>query len=788
MKTEIAAVALTLSAGFVCAGTAFRAADAIVVTNEATPKTQQGRNWYRAAVIDLTNALTHVTGARIAVYEEGREPKNAKAVIYFGETKAAKVAGIADKGLRNADWRVKTVPGKAYLFGTTGTAASYAMTEFAERLLDCHFLTPHSGLTCTPNPNLVVPIVDIVRKPVIYWRLFSHHMFDGNKYPTLKKNWEDWYRRRRCESDEYEGEYLHCSAAAPGNCHAIYNYLPPEKYFKDHPEWYSMTPQGKRRAVYNAKSQICYTNPEAREMAYRHLVKFVEDEYARHPDHPRLVFDMSQMDNGDFLCLCPECKKAIAKYNRVPGGHEEGGDAGLQLEFINDLARRIRVKYPRVQLRVFAYVSTERAPKPGTIVPEPNVVIWWADLYTKSCHLYPLETSGHFNHRQVEEIGEWSKLTRNILVYDYVLCRLPDVIPDAAAADAKFYSRLGLPAIYNQCNYYEQPFYFLNFYLQSALYVDPTQDVEALVHRFCRVYGKGAAEMEAAIRHMRRIQNATKVDNARDWHLRNLSWLTVENYERLVALCESAYKKDKDPNVRAQILPVLKDAWTALLGMYKKDPAATDKFARAMERCRRFGKEWARYGFVEPGDRAARAAEVDDELDVLTLRFDDLPAAFNGVPDKEVYCYDYHSFYHWLRKENDPAAFRGRALIVPPDRDFGTGFPFVCGISDDKSKELFQFKLTAADLPPDGKYHWVKLGRIYLGRATRIWFPAAGYRDFPLSANHIYADGLAVDPNWYEAWASFCVDGPVFVSGSSAQNTIRLDRVALRRIAPPEEK
>ena len=111
-----------LSAGVVVLATpsqaaveAFKASKAIVVVNWSTAKTDLGRRWYGIALSGLTNALAKVTGVEPKVCEEGAVPENAPAAIYLGETAAAKAAGVDGRGMRAGDWRVKTVPGRAYV-------------------------------------------------------------------------------------------------------------------------------------------------------------------------------------------------------------------------------------------------------------------------------------------------------------------------------------------------------------------------------------------------------------------------------------------------------------------------------------------------------------------------------------------------------------------------------------------------------------------------------------------------------------------------------------------------
>ena len=78
------------------------------------------------------------------------------------------------------------------------------------------------------------------------------------------------------------------------------------------------------------------------------------------------------------------------------------------MEFVNRLARRAGEKYPGVVIRTFAYVSSDVPPK-GGIVPEPNVIIWYCDLYSKCDDMLPL--THPFNSRSLGLLREWSALT-----------------------------------------------------------------------------------------------------------------------------------------------------------------------------------------------------------------------------------------------------------------------------------------------------------------------------------------------------------------------------------------
>lgn len=740
--------------------------------------------WYSHAVVDLTNVVARLTGARLAVCDEHDVPAHAKAVIYLGETEAAATVGIDGEGMRNADWRVKVVPGKAFLYGKTGMAASYAMTEFVEGFLGYRFLSPDGIDPFVRSPGLMVRVGDVVRRPVIYDREIYTGMRIASKYPQTASAWETWQRRRRSiVTDEIEPKYR-VTHQTP-NCHAIYSYIPPEKYFSEHPEYYSMDERGKRCAVRNARSQICYTNPDVRRIVYGNLVDFIEKDRKKYGrEKSPLIYDLTQMDVSDSLCLCPDCRRVIAKYNRIPGGNKEGGDAGLQLEFANDLARRIAKQYPDVFLRVFAYVSTERAPKPQTIRPEPNVIVWWCDVYSYSDHTLPLDNRGHFNARQSEELLEWGRCADRFQVWDYMLytSEFPEVSPDAIAADAVFFSRLGFETLFMESEYREQPFYPLNFYLMSELYVDPMRDVEGLVRAACGIYGRGAPEMEEAVRFLRDVERVGCSSDKDEWHLRLMPWLNRANMERLVGLFEAAYAKESDPVIRARIALALRSASRKLMMILKTEPDSSSAFAAAVEKYRFAAKEWARFGFVEPSDRNDKIAAVDDEIGALSLRFEDLPEELSDVSPHELVCVDYHVIPSHKRRQ-DAMSARGFTIAqTSPTTDYKGGYPIACGAYDCQSKDGWAFSIGKDVMPADGKYHWVRCGEIHLGRNTIFWFPWSWVANVPFKDYFMTSDGAATDPNWYDLWVSMRVSGPVFSAESKEENVIRVDRAVLRRI------
>lgn len=739
---------------------AIRLADAVVV--RTLPSDQMSANAIQATVVELTNVMFRKTGVLPQVCD--KLPADAKAVICLGEA-ARNVSGVDLSDLRNCDWRIKAEPGRVYLLGKTPYAINAAMVEFCERFCDVYFITLEGDDPCEPDPACAVPVCDVTVRPAIYCRSIYHGMYEKRHYPTTnvtKRNWERWSRLRRAEiTRDFEGA-CRVSFQVP-QCHSQFYYAHPDKYFKEHPEYYSMDRTGRRSAVIDFNSQLCYTSGECLETCYHSLVAFVEADRKRHPTNYPCIYDFSQHDNSFELCRCSNCRKVAAKYNRVPGGFDKGGDAGLQLEFVNKLARRIRDRYPDVQLRIMAYVSTECPPKEGTIRPEPNVVVWWCDLYTLSDHTLPLATAGHFNEKLADELDGWLALSKNVQVWDYMLNThdFPEVSPDAIAADARLFAKRGISSIFMETEYRKQPFYLLNAFLMSELYINPNLDVDALIRTYCRIYGAAAREMEEAIQLLRRMNAGGRAADADAWHNRLLPWLTRENLEAVAALLQKAHdKRGLSVSERSRISLALASTWKQIVLILKSDPKAADEFAVAQSAWVRYEKEFVRDGFMEESGRKKSAAKVDEELELLTLKFRDLPAELKAVPEKDLVCVDYH---HGSPRVSDPVSERGWAVATKiGDNSFAGKLPMVCGTYDFVAKKGNNYKVEK--LVEGGSYSWVRLGPATIGRNTNFWFPGSWQSFFSLKGYHILADGLAEDPNRYVVWASARLkDGRVYI-------------------------
>lgn len=764
----------------------FRLADATVVYEKALLSAPKNV-WGADALNDLTNVLSLTTGASIRAVPESAAVKDGRPVIYLGDTAAARAAGLDTASLVPNEFRMKVVPGAAYLAGRSGAGSAFAVTEFLKRFCDYRFLTANGDDPYTVDPSRVARACDIRKKSAFSDVFNGTHGFHGRFDETLDER-KRWTRRLRGGYRIPEHGSRYTWSELPGRCHSQFRYCPIAKYADKHPEYYSMDAKGRRvrPAGDHAGSQLCFSNPDVYRICRDSLFRFVAAEVAKDPvNYPR-IYDFSQQDNSASLCKCPGCREIIAKYDRK-GGFKDGGDAGLQLEFVNRLARDVREKYPEVMIRTFAYVSTEQPPR--GIVPEDNVIIWFCDLYSICNHQLPL--THPFNRKRLELFNAWRPLAKHVQVWDYVLwggaspgtsSDCLQVYPDACAADARFLRDLGTEYLYIENHFANQPLWEFNSFMQLELCFDPEQDVDELIDAYCRVYGKAAGDMRKMIEFLRRTILENPPKSAYHWHSRILPWRNAEVFERILGYTMSAYAAAQTHRAKSRIAAIAAGAIQELILQYRFRPEKSARLAGLVRDYPRLAAEGRAIGLIK-GPSLELARKVDEEfVELATLRFKDLPEELENVPEEELLYFAYQTAPPGRAGKvvDDPKSECGKAVRWDAAKTRpGARPPFDAMLIQSDGFPVLRFTFTP---PEDGSYGWTKIGKVHLGPNAKIRL--FNCFNWNLASAYTVSDGAEVDPNWFEAWISSRLAGAA--DSADEKSGLFCDRVLLRRVKPAD--
>ena len=263
--------------------------------------------------------------------------------------------------------------------------------------------------------------------------------------------------------------------------HSFYDILPPDKYFDEHPEYYSEV-EGVRLKQWG---QLCLTN----EGAIKEAVKRVKEWIKKRPTCK--VFSVAQNDWANN-CTCPKCREMDEK---------EGSPSGSIIYFVNRIAEEIEKEYPDVLIHTFAYQYSRRAPK--FIRPRNNVIVRlcnieasWDEPMQKKYENDKDSYSAEF----VQNIIDWGKITKNLYIWDYACNFSYYILPFpnyyVLAENLKFYHECKVNGMLQEGNFAygaATGLAELEAYLCAKLMWNVNADVKILIREFTdALYGSSA--------------------------------------------------------------------------------------------------------------------------------------------------------------------------------------------------------------------------------------------------------------------------------------------------------
>jgi len=282
----------------------------------------------------------------------------------------------------------------------------YGVYTFLEKYLGCRWYT--SKVSRIPqHPTISLPQIDDTQVPVLDYReVYYADAMDPDFAARLKLNGN--------ASTMKDGKMVSERHAGWGTwCHTAFSFVPPEEYFEQHPEYYSLI-NGKRQA-----KQLCFTNPEVLEVVSLRMRELIAQPTDFSPSVNRPLprkggplwadtedhyWDVSQMD-GPGACQCPNCYAIDQR---------QGSHIGSLLTFINKLAS----EFPDKTISTLSYQYTRTPPK--SLRPAPNVSIMLCNI--ECTRSYPIpESPFEADKIFASDLEKWSKICNNLFIWDYVV-------------------------------------------------------------------------------------------------------------------------------------------------------------------------------------------------------------------------------------------------------------------------------------------------------------------------------------------------------------------------------
>ena len=686
------------------------------------------------AAKELQSHLKQVTGAELPIVADSEVPADARLIVVGPCKQLEQLMPQLDlDSLGNDGIVMKTVGNNLILAGQGTRGTLYAVYTFLEDVVGCRWWTSTENFV-PKKTTLAVPELDVQYTPALRYReAFYRDTFGGETAARFKLNGH----HHRVPA-EYGGHYRFV-----GFVHSFYPLLPPEKYFEEHPEWYSEL-NGKRTAE---RAQLCLTNDEMRE----ELVKVALE---RLRGDPEAGFISISQNDWHGQCQCKACK-AVEE--------EEGSPSGPLIRFVNAVAEEIEKEFPEVLVETLAYQYTRTPPK--HVKPRHNVVV---RLCSIECSFVQPLGKGEHNEAFRRDIEGWSKISPQLFIWDYVTNFSNYLVPHpnmrVLAPNVRYFVDNRTIGLFEQGDSQSTigDFLRLRAWLLAHLMWDPSLDEDALIAEFLEgYYGPAAPYLQQYLDVIHDAGEKSEV-YLRCFMSNTSAYLTLDDLNRATKIYAKASAAVADDpvlarRVRRERMP-LDHVWLRRYYALRRaarsqqkdflgpeDPvAACDEFIRLAKefrvgnyRERRPFSEYEdglrrRFRPVGPPPEACRGLADDDWID---LQDNEFRLARRG---------------EWADIVDDPKAADGQAARMPGEHhewatscplsdDLAYGNPWRCfvvarleatatdgeamtmGIYDSKNRKgMAHLKVPVADVA-DGEYHIFDLGTHELNGGIYVW-------------------------------------------------------------------
>ncbi|HKI90081.1 MAG TPA: DUF4838 domain-containing protein, partial [Draconibacterium sp.] len=260
------------------------------------------------AASELQQWIQEVGNVKLPVETLNPTYTGPKILIGFNELTAQKT-GVKKPETGDESYHYFNDEADIFIYGGSERGTMYGVMSFLENELGCRWYTP--SVTVAPQKKeFTFERINHSEKPGVRVRNdFYFEAFD----PI-------WAARNKMNGT-LSFDTIHPQPGGTENywsVHTFYRFMPPEEFYKDHPEYYSLI-DGKR--VYD-HAQLCLTNPDVLKIVTEKLKKTMRE----NPDY--LIYSVSQNDWRN-PCQCEKCQ-AIAQ--------KEGSESGPMIWFVNQVA------------------------------------------------------------------------------------------------------------------------------------------------------------------------------------------------------------------------------------------------------------------------------------------------------------------------------------------------------------------------------------------------------------------------------------------------------------------
>ena len=486
----------------------------IVLDRQASPSEKK-------AAEELQMYIKQISGAQLPITDDATS-KGRRIFVGFGSA-VADITGAQKPEADDEGFTYRTVGKDLLIYGGAQRGSMYGVFSFLEYELGVKWLTPK----CTVVPSMqkyALPRLERSEKPALALR------YDGHFAVEREPVWSA-HNKENMKWNPTQNDYGNIEAY--WNAHTMGQLLPSGEFFEKHPEYFSLR-DGKRIP----NGQLCLSNPEVLEICKTRLA----DVMRKNPLFR--IYSLSQNDNFSF-CQCPECTAIAEQY---------GGQSGLMIWFVNQVADAVRDEFPDKFVGTFAYQYTRQPPK--GIVPRNNVVIRLCSI--ECCFAHPLTAGCPQNQAFMNDMERWAEIAPHLFIWDYIVDYAQYIAPwpnfQVLGPNIEAFRKNKAIGIYEEAQYQSNGAEFeeMKAWVTTKLLWNPLLNTDSLVKVFIDGYYGKAAPM--VMDYYRLCQSLVKPDLHFGIYIReNHPIYSDEFVEKAFALLDNALQTAEDEETKNRV-------------------------------------------------------------------------------------------------------------------------------------------------------------------------------------------------------------------------------------------
>lgn len=462
----------------------------------------------KCAADNLRRYVEDISGAKLNIYEFRTPSEIYKDAIVLIEKKDcfSDEVKIKLKDLRETDgFCVFLEEGKLIIASNKAEGVYFGVHGYIEENAEIIWPRGKQGFDCLFRPQKDIPIIkyNYIEKPCFAVRGWhACGTSDGALHadtPTAL-----WHSKNKINTKllQYKEIFRNFGLRPHGTISHLNNI---DDLAETHPEYFMIDLDGKSPKKGPWESFINYYNLDAAKVAAKRII-----EARKRGELPYNTMSFIMPDsryfkmvvNGEELSAQP----FVTTDGQILMPQDEAYRSTVYFTFMNEMAKVIAEEIPDFELCTFAYMYSERCPK---VKIHKNITVWlaWIDA---DMHISYEENKTPYGKILYRNFCEWSKISNNVVVYDYLgtynINAYSRPIAKVAQKNFQFYKRLGFKGVLPEAlidseqnpdskNVYEMN--ELYFWLISRLMWNPDLDLEKEKNKFCKLaYGKAAKYMQ----------------------------------------------------------------------------------------------------------------------------------------------------------------------------------------------------------------------------------------------------------------------------------------------------